>query len=574
MRLAVFAVLALLVFPIGTPTSAFARADAGAVDLGGPFVMPGEVIVRMREHEAGAKRDARIAELADAFDLEVLPARGLARINAVPLRVRGVSSPAAVAARLAAIPDVAYAEPNVIIYPTAAPTDPLYAGVNGVPTDLQRWAFDGLGENRVLNAEGAWDVTIGDPRTVIAVLDSGTNTANPEFRNLWVNRGETPGNGRDDDGNGYVDDVNGYDFVNARGDINPDFGDGLDNDNLSGPDSSTDHGTVVASIIGAAQNDGIGMAGAAPGCSIMTVKIFGDESGVGLLLLVDAIMYAVDNGASVLNASFSSRLDLTTLRDTVNLAADENVVIVGSAGNGDGPAPQYPGSYESAIAVGGSDAGFDGQAGFVRVNARWHLSQYGSAAVDVVAPAKVLAASVVTVAQANADPALTPGQTLYDIVEGTSFSTPLVSALVGLVITRDIQIHGRRTLGPRDVKSLIGRTAVDMPRGAGGDFWEGNGRVDYAAALAAIPGAAPPNPSVERATYHHRLLRIFGGGFSVDSTVEVNGTILSEPVSFWYAEDRLELQGSYRKLNLQRRADNQIVIIERGVRSAVYTLRL
>jgi subtilisin family serine protease len=582
MRSVALALLALTLFPIGITAhkpgddrqAGAAQAGAMPADLGASLVVPGELVVGLRGQEAAAKREARAAELAAAFDLEVIPSVGLDRIGAAALRVRGATSWASLAARLAAVPDVAYVEPNVVIYPTAAPTDPFYAGVDNVPTDMQRWAFAGLGENRMLNAESAWDVTTGDPSTVIAVLDSGTDTDNPEIRNLWVNRGETPDNGRDDDGNGYVDDVHGYDFVNNRGDINPDLGDGEDNDNIDGPDSTTAHGTQVAAIISAAQNDGIGMAGAAPGCSLMTVKIFGDDEGVGLVRLVDAIVYAADNGAHVMNMSFSSRLNLSSLREAVKYATDKkDVVAVGAAGNGDGPHPQYPGSYENAIAVGGSEGGFKAPENFERVNRRWPLSQYGAAAVDVVAPAKVLTCSVVTVAEANEDPSKTPGDTYYEIVEGTSFATPFVSALAGLVITRDIEIHGQRTLRPLDIKALLGRTAVDLPRGIGGDSWEGQGRVDYAAALAGIPGVAPPAPVAERANYHHRLLRIFGSGFTLESKVEVNGVLLDVPVSFSYAEARLELKGGYRKLNIKKSGNNEIVVIDRGVRSPPLTAR-
>ena len=141
--------------------------------------------------------------------------------------------------------------------------------------------------------------------SVIAVLDSGLDVDNPDFQRLWTNARETAGNGIDDDTNGYVDDVHGYDFHNRRGDIAPDYGDGEDNDFNGFSDDSAPHGTAAASIINAA-HDGAGMVGGAPGCSLMTVKIFGDDGGVTVSELVEAIEYAADNGADVMNLSLST----------------------------------------------------------------------------------------------------------------------------------------------------------------------------------------------------------------------------------------------------------------------------
>jgi subtilisin family serine protease len=197
------------------PFRAAPRASAAAAPTAES--VPGELIVGLHAGGADAKREARVAEIAAAFDLDAVPSRGLARIGAARFRVRGLVDASAVAARLAALPDVAYVEPNILIEPASVPTDPFYAGVNGMPTDQQRWMFNGFGDNRVVNAEQAWDVTKGDPSVVIAVIDSGTDTDNPEFQHLWVNRGEQAGNNLDDDGNGFVDDVKGYDFPNPRG---------------------------------------------------------------------------------------------------------------------------------------------------------------------------------------------------------------------------------------------------------------------------------------------------------------------------------------------------------------------
>ena len=76
--------------------------------------------------------------------------------------------------------------------------------------DAQQWVFDAV------KLQKAWDITRGNQDVVIAVIDSGIDYQHEDLVDkLWVNAGEIPNNGKDDDGNGFVDDIIGYDFVNA-----------------------------------------------------------------------------------------------------------------------------------------------------------------------------------------------------------------------------------------------------------------------------------------------------------------------------------------------------------------------
>jgi subtilisin family serine protease len=575
MRLAALA-LCLFTFALPAPSTTSARTASAAATpapAGAPVFVADELIVGW---QAGPAAKARSADLVAAFDLEELPSPGLARLGAARYRTNGRETPAEVAARVAALPGVRYAEPNALIYPAETPSDPLYSGIHDVPTDLQRWTFGGVGANRVLDAEPAWDVTRGDPSVVIAVLDSGLDLDNPEFQNVWVNPGEVPGNGVDDDHNGFVDDVHGYDFHGLDGDVNAETGDGVDNDDNGRIDDSAAHGTIAASIVSAA-HDGAGMAGGAPGCTLMVVKIFGDDGGVKIDELASAIGYASDNGADVLNLSLATQFNSQAMLDAIRYALDRKVVVVAAAGNGNSGAPQYPASYNLVISVGGSGSGFsaaatEGLASLGPIDGRWPSSQYGLGAVDVVAPAVTLGSSIATVAYNAEHPEVPVGATYYDIFAGTSFAAPYVSALAGLVVSEDKALHGRRTLTPTDVLALLERSATDLPedhsdRRNSGPAWDGHGRVDFAAALAAVPGARPPAPVVERVAYGKKVLRVVGDGFSTESAIEVNGTVVAGAVTFSYADRLVQVTGTKKNLGLKKRGTNRIVVVERGARS-------
>jgi subtilisin family serine protease len=580
MRVLLLALLALAVpsTPRVSPESnSTAPTAIRSRSLPGPTYVAGELLVGLRS-EAGSKRSTRAADLARDLDLDLVEAPTLDRVGAVKMRTRGFEDEDAALARLSVLPDVEYVERNALYYAASVPTDPMYQGVNNVPTDLQRWCFHGEGENRVLNAEAAWELTKGDPKVVIAVIDSGTDLDNPELTNLWVNKREQPGNAVDDDRNGYIDDVNGFDFFNHRGDVNPEIGDGVDNNGDGRADETTSHGTIVASIIGAAQDNGIGMAGAAPECPIMTIKVLGDERGVAADELVKSINYAVDNGAKVINMSLVSYVDSKTVRRATYQAFTKNVVLVAAAGNANAGYLQYPATYATVVGVGGSDSGFDGGVRHGLTEGRWPRSQFGPS-VDVVAPAVVLASTVVSTGRNLEEPSLPVGSTNYEIVSGTSFAAPLVAALAGLAISYDTELHGSRTLSNDDIQALLKRAALplsddydDVPDA--GPQWSGSGRIDFAVALAKIPGASAPNPIIANATFSKGLLRISGDGFSRESTIEVNGTLLTQLASFSFANATLDVKGGRNSLKLRRDALNSIVIIERGVRSPVYQLPL
>ena len=141
-----------------------------------------------------------------------------------------------------------------------------------------------------IDAPEAWDATTPGDDVVVAILDTGVDVDHPDLVNaMWVNTVEQSGAlGVDDDGNGYVDDINGWDF--RADDANPSPGTAL----------IASHGTHVAGIVGAERGNGIGIAGVCAACRIMALRF-----DLSLGQEVDAIQYAIDNGADVINMSFA-----------------------------------------------------------------------------------------------------------------------------------------------------------------------------------------------------------------------------------------------------------------------------
>ncbi|MEM1309678.1 MAG: S8 family serine peptidase [Cyanobacteria bacterium P01_H01_bin.153] len=222
--------------------------------------------------------------------------------------------------------------------------------------------------NDLINAPEVWAEGITGEGVVVAVIDSGTDITHPELSgNLWTNEGEIFGDGLDNDGNGFADDIYGWNFEVGQ----------FDNLVLPGTmNPGQDHGTHVAGIIAAA-NDGVGITGVAYDAQIMSIRL-GDvgpgPTGESVFLnggsLIDAIYYAVDNGADVINMSLGTGPS-PALEAALAYAASKNVFVVSAAGNSGTSAPNAPASYavEYGASVGAVDSGgnlafFSNQAGF------------------------------------------------------------------------------------------------------------------------------------------------------------------------------------------------------------------
>ncbi len=188
----------------------------------------------------------------------------------------------------------------------------------------------------------AWQTTRGAGQ-IVAVVETGLDYSHPDIAaNVWVNPGEdsirngvvddSDWNGVDDDANGLVDDLRGYDFAG--------FGAPLSDGTLSrgdpDPFDPLGHGTHVSGTIAAVADNGIGIAGVAPEARGMALKGFDDEGNGRASDLWAAVLYAIENGAGVINASWSCSPacpDNPLARQVLAVAADAGVVSVTSAGN-------------------------------------------------------------------------------------------------------------------------------------------------------------------------------------------------------------------------------------------------
>ncbi|MFQ5490910.1 MAG: S8 family serine peptidase, partial [Phycisphaerae bacterium] len=383
----------------------------------------------------------------------VLP--DLSSVFVIPTRAANVLRACQV---LTAHPAVVYAEPNYIYHAVSLPDDTYIDPDQDGTWSAGTWgqAFSDLWGMERIQADQAWANGQIGAGVVVAVIDTGADAAHEDLAiNMWINTAEVLGQpGVDDDGNGFVDDIHGYDFVNDDGDPLDDHG----------------HGTHASGTVAAAIN-GVGVAGVAPGATLMAMKGLNASGAGNTTSLANCLIYAVNNGADVLSNSWGGTGTSQLLTDTFQFAHGMGVVSVGAAGNSNANvASFFPANIAEVIAVAAVDS-LDQKASF---------SNFGEL-LDVAAPG----VDILSLRALDTDffrdrlHFVPPGDlnAKYYRSNGTSMACPAVAGLAALL----------RSASPgmtNDQVRQVIRDSADDLGDPGFDLSFGYGRINVAAAMA------------------------------------------------------------------------------------------
>jgi subtilisin family serine protease len=425
-----------------------------------------EVLVRFRDGTTPVERAAIALEYgltpADAEPDAQGAAMRRARADTLPTEryVTSGRSMATLRRQLEADPNVVGVAPNGRYELALDPSDP-----SDEAYYEELWGLDNRGQTiqgttlqtgtNGIDIDGlqAFGHEQGDPAVVVAVVDDGIDVDHMDLADsIWTNPGESGDgretNGLDDDGNGFVDDVHGWDFCNGDATVHD-----------PGEDA---HGTHVAGTIAASRN-GVGVLGVAPGVKLMALKFIDDDSAWcgSDLMAIDAIDYAREMGAHIINASWGGPASNDLLRQAI---ADSDALFVAAAGNyndnldGDGPDPGtltdppfFPAEFTlpnilsvAAIDQKGNRAGF---------------SNYGKVSVDIAAPGTNILSTYPSSSSCPSG--------CYAWSAGTSMAAPHVTGVAALIGSRSddllaepIQLRARILGTGTTLASMNGLTAT------------------------------------------------------------------------------------------------------------------
>ncbi|MFA5879262.1 MAG: S8 family serine peptidase [Candidatus Margulisiibacteriota bacterium] len=327
---------------------------------------------------------------------------------------------------------ISWAQPNFIYHTYLTPDDTYYN---------KQWNIPLTSMNK------AWDYNQGSKSIIVAVIDTGVDWKHEDLMgNIWLNTKEIPDNGIDDDKNGYVDDYRGWNFVS----VEPPGKDPMD---------AAGHGTFVSGIIAGTINNAKGIAGISQS-SIMALKAGDKDGSFETNEATEAILYAANNGANVLNLSWGAFSDPLLydkiLEEAVAYAIKKGCIVVASAGNESANIdtdPVIPACYTGVYAVSAVDntGTFDSS-----------YSNYGNR-IDFSAPGTEVPSTYFDGTHKS-----------YAYDSGTSFSAPHIAGLAALILSVNSNAK---------VYDAISKTATSKT-GASKDMYYGYGIINGVKALA------------------------------------------------------------------------------------------
>ena len=369
----------------------------------------------------------------------------------------------------------------------ATTTDPLLPAQWNLINRGDQFVKDGVVKSikdADVQCQGAWEKSTGDSSVIVAVLDEGIFVEHPDLLpNMWVNEGETLRSNTDADGNGYKGDVYGYNFVHQSGKIVWD--DVYD----------SGHGTHVAGVISAVNNNGIGISSIAggdgsenSGVKIMCCQIFSGNMATSILSTARAIKYAADNGAVVLQCSWGyvspcaniydwgaagfgtkeewiagSPLEREALEYFTHYAGSANGTVEGgiavfAGGNESASAAGFPGAAEEYISVAATAADFTpavytNYGPGTTISAPGGDQDYYYDYVDSEHNYGEVGCILSTLPYHIAPSG-------YGYMEGTSMACPHVSGVVALGISYAAEL--RKHFTAKQIQTMLVQSAVDI----------------------------------------------------------------------------------------------------------------
>ncbi|MFC5972753.1 S8 family serine peptidase [Halomarina salina] len=309
---------------------------------------------------------------------------------------------------------VKYVERNATYQSLQVPNDPRFG--------------DQYADQQV-NAPEAWDTTFGDSGVTIAVVDQGVKYDHPD---LDGNMASNPG----------------YDFVDGDSDPYPD-----ELTDQNGDGEAEIHGTHVAGIAAAEVDNGEGVSGIG-NSTIISGRALSETGSGSTADIADAIQWAADQGADVINLSLGGGGSTSTMQNAVSYATNQGSLVVAAAGNDYGQPVSYPAAYSECLAVSALDPDES-------------LANYSNVGSEIE-----LAAPGTNVLSTWTDDG-------YEKISGTSMATPVVAGVAGLTLAA-------HDLTNAELRSHLKATAVDV--GLSSDE-QGSGRVDAGNAVTTTPGS-------------------------------------------------------------------------------------